>query len=402
MWHKFVIIVALLYIIRINTANAACTINVNGDLGDPQPLLIRPGSTQFFNPQGTDGIIHLNDNQQLELYCSSGFASPAGIATNSITVTCTSGNRFSYNSIAYYFNNYYCSAYPAHKARKTGGRCYNNGYEVEIGFEVGTRFLRIMTVCHNEIVEENYYAKYKLTPANVGYQIGFPRPNFITGDFFGGKNVDYIYSRNQQRNVIAQILNSQARAEYYIHPTNDFFLARGHMAAKTDFIFGSQHRATFYFLNTAPQWQKFNALNWEAIEDSSKKLAAARGLDLDVYTGVYGRCKLADESGRLHDIYLYPNGTYGAQIPVPALYYKILVDAAGDAGIVLIGVNNPYLTYEEIQRDYVICHDISSQITWSLNWQRENIERGYSYACSVSDFLRVVPHVSLYVTRLLV
>jgi hypothetical protein len=72
----------------------------------------------------------------------------------------------------------------------------------------------------------------------------------------------------------------------------------------------------------------------------NRKLAAARGIDLDVYTGTYGRCKLADESGVLHDIYLYPNGTSGAQIPVPALYYRILVNDADDSGIVLIGNGN--------------------------------------------------------------
>jgi hypothetical protein len=137
-----------------------------------QPLLIRPGSTQFYDPQGSDGIINFNANQQLELYCSTSFASPAGIATSSITVTCSSGNRFTYNSATFDFSNFYCSAYPYHTARKTGGRCYNNGYEVEIGFEVGTRFLRIMTVCHDEVVEENFYSKYRLTPASVGYQTG--------------------------------------------------------------------------------------------------------------------------------------------------------------------------------------------------------------------------------------
>jgi hypothetical protein len=151
---------------------------VNADLGDPQPLLLRPGSTQFFEPQGTDGIIHFNDFQQLELYCAT-FASPAGIATSSITVTCSAGNRFTYNSIAFDFNSFTCSSYPAHTARKTGARCYNGGFEVEIGFVVATRFLRLMTVCHDEITEETYYAKLRITPNNVGYQTGTSRRRLV-------------------------------------------------------------------------------------------------------------------------------------------------------------------------------------------------------------------------------
>lgn len=150
-----------------------CTINVNGDLGEPQPLLIIPGTTEFFNPQGSDGIIRLNNNQQLELYCSTGFASP-GASSNSIIITCTSGNLFLYSGSAFSFNTFTCSVYPIHKARKTGGRCFNNGYEVEIGFEVGSasRFLQVMTLCHDEITEETYYVKHKFTPASAAYQVG--------------------------------------------------------------------------------------------------------------------------------------------------------------------------------------------------------------------------------------
>lgn len=147
---------------------------MNGDLGEPQPLLIKPSTTEFFDPQGADGIIRLTSNQQLELYCSSGFSSPGGISSNSITITCTSGNRFLYSSTAFAFNAFICTAYPAYSARKTGGRCYNNGYEVEIGFEVGSaaRFLRMISLCHDEVTEETYYTKYRFSPGNAGYQIG--------------------------------------------------------------------------------------------------------------------------------------------------------------------------------------------------------------------------------------
>lgn len=31
---------------------------------------------------------------------------------------------------------------------------------------------------------------------------------------------------------------------------------------------------------------------------------------------------------------------------------------------------------EEIQRDHILCRDISHQITFIRNWQRENITRG--------------------------
>lgn len=80
-------------------------------------------------------------------------------------------------------------------------------------------------------------------------------------------------------------------------------------------------------------------------------------------------------------------------IPAPKIYYKVLVNRANDYGIVLIGVNNPYLTVAQITNGYTFCKDVSSQISW-IKWDRTNIQKGYSYACEVNDFLKVVKHLS--------
>lgn len=109
---------------------------------------------------------------------------------------------------------------------------------------------------------------------------------------------------------------------------------------------------------------------------------------------------LRDTSNDLQDIYLYVSGTT-RQIPVPKIYYKILLNKADNSGVVLIGVNNPHLTLDEIKKDYIVCTDVSSQITY-INWQKDNIERGYSYACTVADFVKAVPHVSVSAGQLLV
>lgn len=65
-------------------------------------------------------------------------------------------------------------------------------------------------------------------------------------------------------------------------------------------------------------------------------MAATRNYNLDVYSGTFGRLRLSDTSSVLHDIFLY-TGNPTWQIPVPSLYYKILVNNAEGSGIVLIG-----------------------------------------------------------------
>ncbi len=42
--------------------------------------------------------------------------------------------------------------------------------------------------------------------------------------------------------------------------------------------------ATYYYTNTAPQWQGINNGNWKDVEHTVRKLADKTGLDLEVRT----------------------------------------------------------------------------------------------------------------------
>jgi hypothetical protein len=258
----------------------------------------------------------------------------------------------------------------------------------------------VFSSCHDPIVEQNYYTEYELTPSSDGQESNVARPGWRQGDFYPGKNVDNLHTRVTQRNTIAELLRSPSAAATFIEePNSNIFLARGHMAAMTDFISANEQRSTFFFINTAPQFQTFNSMNWVAVELSSRRLAADRNIFLDVYTGTFGITQFRDDSGVNQEIFLdYPS----RQIPVPMLYYKILVNRSNRAGVVLLGVNNPHLTLAEIISNYVICNDVSDRINY-VSWQRNDLLRGYGYACEVNDFLRRVPHIpGLNVTSLLV
>lgn len=130
-----------------------------------------------------------------------------------------------------------------------------------------------------------------------------------------------------------------------------------------------------------------------------RNLAAARNINLEVYSGTFGVTSLRDINGQFQEIWLSLGTT--RQIPAPKIYYKILLNHADDSGVVLIGVNNRHLTLDEIRADHIICPDVSDLITY-INWQRQAIDRGYSYACTVADFVSVVPHMNVRATNLLV
>uniref|UniRef100_A0AAG5DMC1 DNA/RNA non-specific endonuclease/pyrophosphatase/phosphodiesterase domain-containing protein n=1 Tax=Anopheles atroparvus TaxID=41427 RepID=A0AAG5DMC1_ANOAO len=379
----------------------ACSVRTTGDMPRPQPLVLIPGTDQFRYPATDNGLLQLNAGETLELACQEGFGLFPG--KSSITVTCVLNDQFNYDSRMFAFRDFACTANWLSSARRTGQRCFNGASIVEIGFQVGQRFPKIMDVCHDEVTFDNHYIVHEFTPANAGFQQGVPRPGWFQGDFYPGININGLYTVNTQRATIATILNSQARADALVHGTdNGIFMARGHIAARADFIYGTQQNATFWFLNAAPQWQNFNAGNWERIEAAAKTFVASRNIRVRVYGGTYGVQTQADGNGDHREIFLDFNANGRTRVRAPKIYYKILHNEAQNSGIVLIGVNNVHISLEEIRRDYIFCTDVSSRIGW-INWERENLALGYSYACEVNEFNRVTGHLpQLNVASLLI
>jgi hypothetical protein len=156
-------------------AYSGCTINVNGDLSDPQPLIISPGTSSFLYPEDKTGIIKVLSGQEVEIYCTAGLKVPADIGYSAI-VKCVDGNKYEVNGTSYIFKDFMCKSIPYHTARKTGNNCFNNAAQVEIGFALdSSRFLKVLEVCHDEKSEETYFAKYQLTPASSGEWKHFER-----------------------------------------------------------------------------------------------------------------------------------------------------------------------------------------------------------------------------------
>lgn len=126
-----------------------------------------------------------------------------------------------------------------------------------------------------------------------------------------------------------------------------------------------------------------------AVEDGSRRLAADRNSTLTVYTGTHGILKLRALNGKFREIYL---DMANKQIPVPKIFYKLLIDESKKSGIALVCVNNVHISIEEIRRDYVICEDVSDSIKY-IKWRKADVKRGFCYACRVDEFLAKVPHV---------
>jgi len=367
-----------------------CSISINNDLPKPQPLLLIPGGSRdgrgFYLPERADGIVTLATGQKILLACpgnTNGFRN-TNIELRTAMATCHFGTTFSVNFVSYNFSNFACRSYPFPIARYSGSTCYDGTKRhIEIGFQVEADFYKIIDICFDDVLYTTLYVKATIVSGIAGFQVGIREPSFIEDSFFPGMSVDSLYTQKTQRQTISGLLGSTQLGDQFIVPSTDYFLARGHYAANADFVYGSQHRATFHFVNVSPQWQTFNGGNWEALESSVRAFADKKKLDLVVYTGTYGVATLPNVNGTETELYLYVDSNNNKAIPVPKFYWKAVYDPKSQAGVVFVGINNPYVSNP--QGDYLICTDVCSKISW-IQWDQKNIKRGYSYCCEVDDF----------------
>ncbi|KAK9729294.1 DNA/RNA non-specific endonuclease [Popillia japonica] len=388
----FAVIFVSIFVLSASTVRAACTISINRDLSDPQPLW------RYYFISGGNGIDA--ENQLVDVACPGNSVLVDGVSIGAATgqARCSS-TRFVISGKTVPFSSITCNSHATHTARLTGSSCLSSYQEAEIGFLVGSRFIRTMVLCWDRALQRTLYSQFTLTKTIAGYQSGYPRPSFIQGSgFFTATGIDNLYTQNTQRTTINGLLGLPAGSYQYIAQSGNYFLSRGHLTAKTDYLYGSQQRSTFYFINAIPQWQVINAYVWGTVEQNVRDLASRRSLDLTVYTGVHGVSTLPHATtGQQVELYLYVSGT-ARGIPVPRLTWKVVYNPLTRAGVAIITVNNPYVF--DASKD-VICTNICNQLTWTT-FQQTNAAVGYSYCCSIPDFRRTVTSLpSFDVTQVL-
>lgn len=191
-----------------------------------QPLFIQPNTSKFLHPIGRAGVITMRHNDEMELFCSDGFSHPSNVTGNFVHLRCSKDGHFQLNNaITDGPNKFECRRHPYHTARRRPNEsCFNNATVVDIGFEIGEKFLIVMTSCHDERTQSTYYSNYKITPSNVESQRNVKRPSFIQSDFFAGKNVNSLYTREHQRKIIGEFIESDV---LLAKNASDVFLSRG-------------------------------------------------------------------------------------------------------------------------------------------------------------------------------
>lgn len=380
-----------------------CRLNSRIHFHQPLPVIIRNG--RLLEPTHSSGDVLLEFGESLTLSCEgTGEVFHPNQMHEEVTVgiTCDGGENFrndNWLNGPSSFSQFRCSVAPNYVSRRTHRTCYGSNPIYEVGYIIQNEFYALYESCFNEEILNAIYSTYTQKPYNAMFQTKVERPFFISNNVYGFVPVDSLFSPRGQRSAVAQVVGPLV--ETYM--TNSQFLSRGHLAAKTDFAFAFGERATFHYVNCAPQWCGFNSGNWNTLEVDLRNHINHAQYNTIIYTGTYGVTTLKNDYGHDMNIYLYNDENNNPVIPVPLYFYKVVYETSLKRGIAFVGINNPYVTAAEAQ-DLFFCKDLcrgNSDFYW-LTWHPNNSSEGYSFCCTIADFRGTVGHLPQFeVTGLL-
>ncbi|XP_028158755.1 uncharacterized protein LOC114351667 [Ostrinia furnacalis] len=371
-----------------------CRLHSRTHFGEPLPVIIRNG--KLLEPTDNFGNVDMEYGDSMTLSCEgTGYILHPDTKTNVITasVSCLGGDNFGndqwLNGPAR-FTMFKCLYPPNHLSQRTNRTCFEGNPVIEVGYKIQNQFYPAYESCFNEGGLNVIYSKYTQKPYNAVFQTRVDRPFFVDNEHYGNIPVDSLFSPRGQKAAVAQLVGPMI--DTYVNKTE--MLSRGHLAAKTDFVFAFGERSTFHYVNCAPQWTGFNGGNWNTLEVDLRNHIHRAGYDTIVYTGTYGVTQLFNQFGRRVDIYLYTDDNNNPVIPVPQYFYKVVYEPFSQRGIAFVGINNPYYTMTEA-KEMFFCRDIcrgNSAFSW-LTWHPDNPSEGFTFCCTVPDFRFTVNHL---------
>ncbi|XP_056648805.1 uncharacterized protein LOC130453204 [Diorhabda sublineata] len=375
---------------------------VNGCIINPfrtgAPFLIDTNTATFIYPQPEKSIVEISLDDYIEFSCPGKDIMRDGVSLGSlVSARCSKENIFNIDGTDTSWDNLQCSTEPVPIVRELktyeldgdnpNVNCFNGKENIlkllQIGFPLNDEvFIGIVEVCFNVKDKVPVYSHFTISASINSRERNVQNPFFEQDNnlYRIGNNIHYIFKNGKM--TVNNLLGLPYDSEKYFK--THIFINKGHLAAKADFIYEPLQKATFRYINVSPQWSSFNGGNWNQVEIDVRDYAARKKLDLEVWTGIYGNSILKhEETLEPRKLYLNYQNKDSPTFPVPAVFWKLVYDSQNKKGIILVGHNNPY---ESITgENQMVCDiDVSNQVKW-LRWSKNNLVKGYSYACDWND-----------------
>ncbi|XP_046667760.1 uncharacterized protein LOC124359231 isoform X3 [Homalodisca vitripennis] len=374
-----------------DSTQQGCTIYLHKDMSDsyePVFLIYGKHGTELAKPTllHNRGALYLKKGQNMIITCPGKFNRlNVGNDLRYTISTCVQGNRLLVEGAELEAADLQCVSPVMSSVRLTDRRCgHPSAAMVEIGYE-SFGWHRLISSCYIANRLTSLFSTHFLNGSILAgaKRTANGRPYFQHGShvLYEGVNPEPLYRKQNQERVLTMLLG-ELKARYILRKT---FLSRGHLAPDCDFTLGAWQAATYFYVNSAPQWQSINCGNWRRVENRIRELATTEKIDLVVTTGTYGILKLLDANGTYKNIYLDPDNK---KLPVPNFFWKMVINPLTSAGIVFIISNNPFLR----KSPRYVCRDVCFSHGWVQPLETNNGHKGYVYCCSIGHFRNVVEY----------
>ncbi|PZC71898.1 hypothetical protein B5X24_HaOG212269 [Helicoverpa armigera] len=268
----------LIFNVLICNVTSDCVLSLNKDFSSPGPVFLKNGD--FLEVNTANGNITMGRSEVVTVACP-GHNRKVVLGTvtmpyDTMEAHCLVDKTFRVDRRILTFKEIKCNTQPWFTAQEYPETCHEHSSMIyHVGYKVKNSFHTIYEACFDKRLLRTHYVKHRLTPLSIYKQHGLTRPAFIDGNLFRGVKMNEIYKFNNQKTSLDAILGHSMSGHYL---TKKQFLSRGHLAANADYPTSALIRATFHYVNSAPQWQRGNAGDWAALEelvyDPIRKLAA--------------------------------------------------------------------------------------------------------------------------------
>jgi len=219
--------------------------------------------------------------------------------------------------------------------------------EVSIGWRLnGTTetFQTQISLCIDDQKYGTLWTKHVIQPSIEFKDIRKSRPGFKVDTFrlyrFFGRastsTLNKVYTKRNQRKSIKKQLGTffaEGQEVISLDPSSNNYLAKGHLTPDASMVYDFEQKATYYFINVAPQFQAFNNGNWKYLEHKARKLAELTGQKMTVYQGTQDILAYEDTSSQEQELYIeYTRKKKTTSVPIPLFFWKVIYDEVAKKG----------------------------------------------------------------------
>jgi len=341
--------------------------------------------------EGDQRVVSLTEDQAVVLACPGNTIDAIGQEV--VAASCAASGKILIEDTEYDMIELGCKKRPKESMVAGHETCSTIGTTYSIGFDIdGYDFYELVSVCFDPKTEENLSSKHVIRGAHIGAKDNNPdRPGFKSGSGIYSVSANEVYLQSSQAELMLMLLSNDTVIDF----SESHYFARGHMSPDADFVTEQEQDATYYYINAVPQWQAFNNGNWKVLEGNSRKLAEARGRDLQVWSGSHRVLQLQDINNNDVDIYL---GLVEGEtvVPAPDITWKVVYDSATNEAAAVVGINNPFLT--EHVETYCGSWEFCEQLQW-LSVDTEYLAHGGTYCCTVQELAQNVPNAPQHLSE---